>query len=397
MRLRAITAIMLNASILATPLAWAEDYDWSGSVRMLSESDNSNRDGLLAPARPRMQAGRDSLREELSLKGRAGPLQAQATLTQSQSRPGGADTQSLFNELYWSGQAQDWHFTLGKKIVSWDVGQGFRPLDIIQQENRRTLYGSTLEGVRVMMAEHYTADTAWSAVLANPLKSSDTNGRDESQVALRYYQRQGDTDWHAVARWGRHTGAHAGLAYARVLGEATEVHASVLRAEKLEHYQESAQGYTLQAGKGGWRSLVGASWTGENQFSLLAEYWHDARAPSSADWRRWQERLHAVPDWLNADARSGLIANLATPTTSTNLRQDNVLLRLSWSDTRWSPALDLLYAPVDHGRISTLSLAWQGDVWSAEGGWRRFDGPRDALARNLPNRNLLYAWIKYPF
>ncbi|WP_033407998.1 hypothetical protein [Uliginosibacterium gangwonense] len=397
MRPRARVLLMPIALLLATPPVWAENFDWSGSLRMLSESDNSNRNGLLAPARERMQAGKDSLREEFSLKGRAGPVQAQATLTQTQSRPGGSNTQSLFNELYWSGQAQDWHFTLGKKIVSWDVGQGFRPLDVIQQENRRVLYGATLEGVRVAMAERYTGESAWSMVLANPFKDQQASAQNEAAAAVRYYLRQGSSDWHVVTRWGRQTGAEAGMAWAMVINDSIEVHASALRAEKLMHFQENGMGYAQTVGQGGWQSLLGGSWTGDNQLGVLAEYWHDNRAPSAADWRRWRERIQSVPEWLGHSAQSGMVANLAAPTTSTNLQQDNLLLRVSWTDARWSPALDVLYTPRDHGRITTLSLNWQGDVWSVEGGWRQFDGPREAIARNLPNRSLLYAWVKYPF
>lgn len=391
--------VMLGcAGLVAAPPLWASaELDWSGSARLIAQSNQANQDGLLQPARQRMQAGQDSLLEEFSLKGRQGPLQAQATLTQSQKHPGGVQTQSLFNELFWSDQLRDWHFTLGKKIVSWDVGQGFRPLDVIQQENRRSLYGATLEGVRVAMAEYYTGDSAWSVVLANPLKDQQASGRDEAAAALRYYVRQGSSDWHVVTRWGRLTGAQAGAAWATVLNDSVELHASALRAEKLLHYEENGSTYTQAVGAGGWQGLLGGSWTGENQLSILAEYWHDSRAPRAADWRRWQQRIAAIPAGLGDAARSGMLANLATPTNSTNLHQDNLLLRVSWTDTRWNPAVDVLYQPQDRGRITTLSLNWQGDVWSMESGWRRFDGPRDAIVRNLPNRALLYAWIKYPF
>jgi len=399
MKPRFATLKLLALLGLALPAlhARAEDTDWSGSWRAIGESARANHDGVLAPANTRMNAGRDSLRGELALKARSGPWQGQATLTQSQQQPGGSLTQSLINEAYWSGQAADWHFTLGKKIVSWDVGQGFRPLDVIQQENRRTLNGATLEGVRVAMAERYAGDAALSLVIANPLKPQHASGRDEAAAALRYYLRRGNTDWHAVARWGRDTGARAGLAVASVVSDALEVHASLARAESLQRYVDDGSNYHLQTGKGGWQGLAGLSWTSESQITLMTEYWHDSRALRSADWRTWQARTKGIPAWLPTDARSGMLADLAPPFGNANLRRDNVLLRAAWSDARWSPAADMVYTPADHGRVTTVSLAWQGDVFSMEGGYRRFDGPGSATVCNLPDRDRFYLWAKYPF
>ena len=382
---------------LASSACLALETEFSGSVRTIGETSNANQSGLLALSNSKTNAGQESLRGELSLKGRVGPFKAEATFLQSENSPGSNKTESLFNELYWSGQAADWHFTLGKKIVSWDVGQGFRPLDLIQQENRRALYGSTLEGVRVAMAERYIGDEAWSIVFANPMKNAQASGQNEAAAALRYYRRQGNTDWHAVARWGRHTGNRGGLAFSSVIGDSLEVHASALYAQRLDRFMEDGRQYPLQTGAGGWQSLVGLNWTGENQLSLIAEYWHDSRSLRSAEWASWRTRAENLPAWLPKEARSGSLADLAGAFNNPNLRRDNLLLRASWTDNVWSPAIDLVYTPVDHGRVTTISLAWQGDVLKIEGGYRRFDGPKSAIARNLPNRDTAYLWFIYSF
>lgn len=389
-----LVPLMLTLASGASP---ALETEFSGAVRALAESASANQDGLLTAANGKTMAGQDSLRGELSLKGRAGPIRAEATLLQSANRPGEDKTESQFNELYWAGQAADWHFTLGKKIVSWDVGQGFRPLDVIQQENRRTLYGSTLEGVRVAMAERYVGDAAWSLVLANPLKDSDTSGQREAAAALRYYLRHGSTDWHAVARWGRRTGNRAGVAFSWVASDSLEVHASLLYAQRLDRVMAYGAKYGLQTTHGGWQSTAGLNWTAENQLSLIAEYWHDSRSLRSSEWAAWRQHATSLPAWLPAEARSGSLADLAGAFGNPNLRRDNLLLRTSWSDSVWNPALDMVYTPADHGRVTTLSLSWQGDTVKIEGGYRRFDGPGSAIARNLPDRDRAYLWIKYPF
>lgn len=165
----------------------------------------------------------------------------------------------------------------------------------------------------------------------------------------------------------------------------------------LERVRAEGQAYTLRTGEGGWQSALGLNWTGENQLSLIAEFWHDSRSLRSAEWHAWRDQATNVPPWLPADARMGHLAMLASAFGNPNLKRDNLLLRAAWTNNVWSPAVNMVYTPADRGRITTVSLAWQGNVLRVEGGYRRFDGPHSAIARNLPDRNRAYLWIKYPF
>ena len=56
----------------------------------------------------------------------------------------------------------------GKKVVGWDVGHGFRPNDVVQQETRRTLLSATPEGRPLLQLEHFGAESALSLVWVNP-------------------------------------------------------------------------------------------------------------------------------------------------------------------------------------------------------------------------------------
>ena len=60
-------------------------------------------------------------------------------VTLQQRKVEGAPAQSdvLVNELNVSGALGAWQFSAGKKILGWDVGQGFRPNDLVQQEPGR--------------------------------------------------------------------------------------------------------------------------------------------------------------------------------------------------------------------------------------------------------------------
>jgi hypothetical protein len=122
-------------------------------------------------------------------------------------------SEAWVNELYASGGGTSWQFSAGKKIVGWDVGYGFRPNDVVQQERRRTLLSITPEGRPVGMAEHFDASTAWSFVLVNPTHGRSDRGAEEPALAMRVYRRAGAVDGYGFARYGAHTGASVSAAF----------------------------------------------------------------------------------------------------------------------------------------------------------------------------------------
>ena len=222
---------------------------------------------------------------------------------------------AYFNELVWNHDAQDWHFSIGKKIVSWDVGYAFRPNDMVQQENRRTLYTTTLEGRDVLMAEQFGNDSAWSIVATN-----STATQNENALNVRYYQRVGELDWYGFARSGERSGASVGAAAAWVATEALELHSSV-RTNTLSRTNQV---------------LVGGTWTNDAQISVLAEVWRDDTA---------------------------VISQL----------RDNRFLRVSWDGAEWKAAIDVLHIPQVQSKTTTASLTWKGERTQIQAGLRTGD------------------------
>ena len=242
--------------------------------------------------------------------------------------------------MYASHDGGAWQFSAGKKIVSWDVGYGFRPNDMVQQEERRSLVSTTLEGRPLLLAEHFNADAAWSLVWVNPTGAVGDPGGKEPALAARFYQRSGAVDWYGFARSGAQTGASVGAAVAWVASDALELHGS---ARLLDHSVSQV--------------LLGGTWTTEDQLSLLAEAWWDGTATL----------------------------------------QRNLMLRLSWQHEGWQPALDVLYTPQDRGRVLTSSLSWQGDRVQVQGGLRVYGGPPEAVYRQLPLSRQVYAALTWAF
>ena len=340
---------------------------------------------------------------ETELRASGHGLSGAVTLQQQRLEGTPARSKAWVNELYATTGSGGWQFSAGKRIVAWDVGYGFRPNDVVQQETRRTLLTNTAEGRALLMAEYFDASTAWSFVAVNPTKPQAQRGAEEPAFAARVYQRDGAVDWHGFARYGAHTGGSIGAAAAWVANDALELHASwrYLNAADSTAIDPAASGL---ARSNPWSDatvrhvtqlLVGGTWTNAEQVSILAEAWWDGMALSDAQWNGWDQRNRQLAALVGSPAPASAIAgNLAGQANafnaSSNLRRTNLFMRVSWTLDKWQPAFDLLYTPADAGRTVTASLGWQGDRVRVDAGLRLYGGPSDAVFAQLPARRIAY-------
>jgi hypothetical protein len=392
----------------------AQPLQASGQVRLQWTEATANAAGPVAKAnalQPTLVPAPDSgaiLESELRVSGHG--LTAVGTLQQHRWRDRNTDGKSWMNELYASHDAGAWQFSAGKKIVSWDVGYGFRPNDMVQQEERRTLVSTKPEGRAVLMGEHFGAESALSMVAVNPTATTAERGAGEPALAARAYVRNGAADWHAFARVGERNGGGVGGAVAWVANESLELHGSLRYATRMDSkaltpgtaglvvsnpWQSASQNDVSQA-------LVGGTWTHESQLSFLLEAWWDGSAAADTQWDAWNQRnaqLHSL-GLLGAPA-SAVAGNLAWQAdafgVSPNLRRSNVFMRMSWQSGAWQPALDILYTPADKGHALTASLVWQGDRVQVQGGVRSYGGPADAVLAQLPGRNTAFVAATWSF
>ncbi len=347
---------------------------------------------------------------QAELRARARNWNATATVQQQNLRGQDAQGQSWVNELVATHDAGSWQYSVGKKIVGWDVGYAFRPNDMVQQEVRRTLVSTTAEGRPVAMAEYFDAESAWSLVLVNPTSDTSRLGAAEPAFAARFYQRHGSVDWHGFARTAERTGASLGAALAWIASDAVELHASVRMQQHADSltmnpdaaslstsnpWQPNLLGNTLHA-------LIGGTWSHASQLSILAEAWWDGSALSTQQWQQWQLRNQSLRSLSAHGAPAAAVAgNLAWQSdafaASTSLQRSNLYARISWEHEAWQPALDLLYHPADGGLMATLSLLWKGDRVQVQGGVRIHTGPDDAVVAQLPTQRQAYVQANWAF
>jgi hypothetical protein len=413
-----------GCALLGLPWAVSAAERPQGELRLRHEVAGASRQGPLALVEALQPGAADTGRERWALEaglrwvGHQGPLalgiDALAAWQAQDGRLRGRGASRL-NELHLGLDAGAWQLSLGRKVVSWDVGHGFRPNDMVQQEQRRTLDGARPQGRPLVLVEHFDAERALSLAWVNPRHRDDgpdraADGR-EAALAARAYWRRGELDLHLFARRGERTGASLGGALAAVASDSLAVHASLRIAARHERWAPDAPA----SGPGDlsnpwWRrrhgralqGLVGLAWTGSQQQSLIVEAWHDGSALPDSTWTAWNARnlaLAAAASPRPADAQAGLLAWQASwqtaPLDAPTLRRDNLYLRLSWQPGAWTLAADRLVTPADRGHVSTLSAQWQGDRWRLTLAGRQLGGPSRAVLAQLPSRRRMLATAEW--
>ncbi|MCX7173219.1 MAG: hypothetical protein NT159_04690 [Proteobacteria bacterium] len=401
--------------LLLSLSAYGEDNGTAFKLRAIPEIHDANANTSFAPALPLTSLGKDRSREELEMRTDWNGVNLVATARSTAQQGVKPDKQLVINELYYDATLFGERFSLGKKILSWDVGFGFRPLDVIQQENRRSLYASTLEGVPYLSWEKFTADEAWMLVLANPGRGMAGEPRDDESLALKYFRRFGNTDAHALLRVSRRYSFEAGASFSSVADDGLEWHGSLLHQAR---YQKSLNTLTLNSGiplsasdpfvtqnfRHGRKALLGATLTGESGLSLLGEAWYDNSAYTAAEWRaaadlaRRQEALLGQAG-IPAAAVRGSLAYGTRYFERPNLLKKNLLLRLSHRSEveSWEPAIDVLYTPEDGGRVVSASLAYEANRYRIDAGLRLYGGRADSAYRLLPEKRVVYLAIQLAF
>lgn len=401
--------------ILAPASASADDanaVDVTGTLRIYGESRQLSNRGPLAQAVSRFGAvinPADAQGQlEATLRAVAGEWQGSATLRAARTNLDDGPNRLILDQLTYSPMIGSVRATLGKSVVSWDVGYAFRPNDLVQQEARRPLVQRTLEGRPLVMLEGFDADSAW--LLAGYRKQprpedSAPTAPPETMLAARFYKHMGAADTYLFGGWGRVSGLSLGTAFSWVASESIELHGSYRSVQRYQTQSLSTVAApitrtspyaNIQLGNAN-QALIGMTWTNEHKVSVIAEAWFDGTAPSNDFWRAWNGRSDAIRSTLlrNTSATVGGVAagNLGGQASQLNvgvLRRTNLFVRTSWTHEQWAPTLDVLYTPVDSGLVVTAALAWQGDRVRLEGGARFLGGARGSLYAQMPFKSLVY-------
>ncbi len=408
MRARVVaTLLALLGSARALELS---DFDIAVRLWAAPEGSRSNHDSPFAPAAELAQVGGERGRGEADLRLRRGGLTAELSARAIARTGENLHSQGLVNELFYEAGVLGQHLTLGKRVMSWDVGFGYRPLDVVQQEDRRALHPFALEGVPLLAWELFGDEWALTLLYANPLRGRTPAPRDDESAALRHYRKLGAVDVHLVARYSERTQVQVGAALAVVLGDAVELHASSRYQRRSERFAGPACGEPLAASDPTAvavsadvvAALLGFTISPGLGLSILGEAWLDPAGSGADEWRALAARASGQRALLG-DASfpvAAVLANLAWGQRAfdrQNLLRENLFLRASRKGERLEPAVDLLYTPEDGGWVATAAVGYQGERTRLEGGLRIFGGPPGSAYRLFPESAIFYGALQVFF
>lgn len=402
---RLAAALLLLGSARAFELS---ELDASGNVWAGPEGSLSRDGSPFAPAAG--LAGLDGARGrgEAFLRLRLRGLTAAASARATARRGEALAAQGVVNELFYEADPWGQHFTLGKKVVSWDVGFGYRPLDVVQQEDRRALRPFALEGVPLVAWELFGEDWALALLYANPLRGRAPAPHGDESGALRGYLRLGALDLHLVARYSERTRLQAGAAAALVLGDALELHASARYQRRSERFAAPPASAPLVAAADPtgtavstdvMAALAGFTLTPGGGFSILGEAWLDPGGGTAAEWEALSARAERQRALLaDPAAPSGaVLGNLAWGLRAfdrPNFVREDLFLRVSWKGARLEPAVDVLVTPADGGWMATAAIGWQGERTRLDAGLRLLGGRPGSAYRLFPESAIFYAALQ---
>ena len=308
--------------------------------------------GAIVVAPQTDDSSQDSSRNDIELRAQEGGFNAQGILRQHVADGQRPEYHGIANQFYYDGQiTPGLGWTVGKKVMPWGVGFGFKPLDVIQREDRRGINPPPLVGVPLVAVERLTDTDAWTIAWTRPGENAGETDSLDPGLALHWYRLADGDDLHGVVRISQRRRLEVGFGATRVIGDEWSIHAAALHQDRGMARPDG--GFD----RAGIKSVAGLQWTGESGTSVLAEAWHDPDGPLS-----------------------------------TRTPRENLLLRLAWDDRDgFRPYLDLLFTPSDGGRVYTVGASWQGNRNRFTLGLRQYSGRADSAYARAPIKRVIWA------
>lgn len=396
---------------LLLALAWSAlpscllAFELNANLLVAPEYHGGNRGSDYYVGPPLVSANSLSSRQEVEFKLRKGGFYAQTTLRQIIKEGGHSENHGIANQVYYDGDfggGNTW--TIGKKVLTWGVGFAFRPLDVIQREDKRAVSPPALVGIPLVAIERFSSDQAWTLAWMNPGDGRARNDRKDEALALRWYRFSGSDDFHAVARLSQARRFEMGFGASHVIGDEWSLYGAILhtrRYTKVVNSLTRTEGalFSLQSSRmpvylsNANRAVLGAQWTGSSGWSILAEAYYDGEAYSRSDWRHLNALTRRQINAAGLVPKQLMDANIAWSSQAylnATLLRENLLLRLSYDDADGFKPYGEVLLTGGGGSVTTIGASYEHDRNRFSGGWRHLGGRRDSAYARAPERNVFW-------
>lgn len=310
-----------------------------------------------------------------------------------------SETDLQFSEAFYDFSWGNWLLSAGKKKLDWDVGYGFRPLDMFSPTDSLAIYNAVPPGAVMLVGDYFT-DVGNISLLCN--ETSPDYLQRGMRVAKgggcggRYYQYFDHFEAQWVTHYDEKLGVRLGGSGQTVIGESLELHGSLLWQEnyRTPSFNKVSVGDTFipevetQWRRGAIQSLFGMNYSLASGMTVIAEYWHDGRAPSDGQWR---EVLHASKESKLDYAQKILRGHFANQ----NLFRDNLMLHLRASKEVWRPELTWVLNPNDGSMFIDGQLCYHGkSERQLCSGLRQYAGGDESIYEHLSYQTSWYFEIE---
>ncbi len=312
-------------------------------------------------------------------------------------------------ELFYDFSLASIDFSVGKKRIGMGVGYAYRPLDMIQKEQRQALNVTDIDGVPLISAARFTETGMVSLLYVNHLQVNEelTSSGDE-EWAVRGYNLINDLDLQWLLHHDSQRKTSGAVGFSWVSGEAFELHGSIriqgeYQAEPAYLYNPISMTFDASPNieQHGVVALLGMTWTSRNGLSVIVEYWQDSMAPDKSFWEGVISDLSYVRSGgavtiQNAKQLSTLANRIEYGFDQSNLVQKSLFVRCAYDGDWADPSIDVTLYPDDMGY--TLTLRAEREFYQSQNiefGMRVLGGGRDSLMGNIGEDQQAYITWEY--
>ncbi len=349
-----------------------------------------------------------TMRNDLDFRFSKGGLNVQGLLRQSLDSKKSSHYRGIVNQAYYDGQfSSSLGWTVGKKVMTWGVGFGFKPLDLIQREDVRLMNPEPLVGKYIFSLDKYTANQSWSMILANPFMERKNNEDRDPSLTLRWYRFAGNSDLYGIFRLSKKRKIEMGLGFTHIIGDKWSIHGAGLFQERSHQKKNALLGSRkyfsnsdpMREGHYGnhLKAVLGLQWTGSSGWSVLLEGWYDGDAYKRKDWKALHaltREQRAMSTHVPSVLSHGNIAASSQAYLAPNLMRENLLLRISYDNRNGFLIYgDILTTPSDGGMVYTLGASWERNRSKLTMGWRHYQRKNNSAYGHSPiNSGVWLQW-----
>ena len=318
------------------------------------------------------------------------------------------------SEFFYDFHGEQWLWSFGKKKLDWDVGYGFRPLDMFSPTRALALYHAVSPGSWLISADLFT-ERGNITLLCNQSQENYQVAQKPVQVGWgcggRYYLYMDNWELQALAHYDSRVKARVGFSALTLLNEQTELHASVLyqgayQAGAVNHYDYTRNDFILPVRVttqfDALQALIGVNYSHSSGINIFAEYWYDGRSPSKQEWRNlfanasiFERKANTAVSMHRAPYIKRAMQQLFS---SHNLFRHNLMLHTKYRLHDWQLIATMLANPQDRGLLLTTEIwySFQQDV-EISLGYRQYTGAKLSTYRQLAQQKIIYLQAQWAF